>query len=346
MAGPFAEAAPVLARLGLRPLPFGGKRPSVRGFTQQSPSAYARSLPNLIKKFADANVGILCGPASQVTVLDCDGKNGESMAVSFDTPLVVRTPSGGAHAWFRYCGERSANLRSSGVEADVKASGGVVVVPPSVGIDGGSYRFLRGGWDSIDALPPLPDKIGRLLLRSTSIQSAAPAEQTVGKGRRNNTLFQLLLRDARGCDNFDDLLDCARTHNMSFVPQLSDAEVTRAARSAWGYEVKGMNMSGRGQFAIVTLSEADNLTDDPDAFTLLIFLRAHHSATHQFAVAIEALTRRLKWKTPQRVRNARDRLVERGYLICLHRGGRWPGDAGTFEFSTKDPARYSTGKKT
>ena len=40
---------------------------------------------------------------------------------------------------------------------------------------------------------------------------------------------------AHHCDDFDALLDVARTANASYLPPLVEAEVVKTARSAWGY---------------------------------------------------------------------------------------------------------------
>ena len=68
---------------------------------------------------------------------------------------MVRTPSGGAHAWFRSTGtiRNSASKIAPGV--DTRGDGGYVIAPPSMnGV--AAYRFERGGLDNLKSLPEFP----------------------------------------------------------------------------------------------------------------------------------------------------------------------------------------------
>ena len=66
------------------------------------------------------------------------------------TPLMMETPRGGFHLWYRHAGETSVNLRHQGIDVDVNARGGVVLVPPSFRPSGAHagkvYRIRQGSW--------------------------------------------------------------------------------------------------------------------------------------------------------------------------------------------------------
>jgi hypothetical protein len=100
-----------------------------------------------------SNVAIATGTVSGLVVIDIDPRNG-----AFDTiaqlaaqgrhlppAALVSTPSGGFHLYFRHPGGKVPS-RSNGIGAgiDVKADGGYVLAPPSVGL-GGTYRWQRHG---------------------------------------------------------------------------------------------------------------------------------------------------------------------------------------------------------
>src|SRR3954452_1823826 len=133
--GPFGRAALSLFRFGLAVIPCGGadgkvplvhwgkwaKRPGldfVRKMTCRHPSA---------------NVGIITG-LSGITVVDCDDPVVVTAMITRcgDTPLKVRTPSGGVHLYYRTAGERCTGRRPEVLEVVVNCLGGFVVAPPSV----------------------------------------------------------------------------------------------------------------------------------------------------------------------------------------------------------------------
>jgi hypothetical protein len=64
-------------------------------------------------RYSGAEVGLLTGRGQfPITVVDVDDVNEVDGIVALlgPTPLVVGTPSGGRHLYYRYSGERCANL--------------------------------------------------------------------------------------------------------------------------------------------------------------------------------------------------------------------------------------------
>src|SRR6185436_11057837 len=82
---------------------------------------------------------------------------------------------------------------------------------------------------------------------------------------------------ARTCNDFDDLLDLARTINMeTCAPPLSDTQVIEKATSAWRYQISGNNWVGRRARASTDRDEILALSRDPGAAMLLNLLRVSH----------------------------------------------------------------------
>ena len=136
--GAFAKAAEILWQAGLASIPVGGedgKKPLVRSFTKWKHRPSLKTIRKWIIKYVDANVGVVTGPLSRVSVVDIDSVDPllQQQVVDRygDTPLKTRTPSGGCHLWYRHNGEASANF-SPDIPVQVKAAGGFVVAPPSV----------------------------------------------------------------------------------------------------------------------------------------------------------------------------------------------------------------------
>jgi len=71
-----------------------------------------------VKEYQDCNgIGFACGKHSQITDVDIDSTDEallrEALTRHGDTPIVVQTPSGKFHAWYRHGGEgRSIRKRA------------------------------------------------------------------------------------------------------------------------------------------------------------------------------------------------------------------------------------------
>jgi predicted P-loop ATPase len=109
------------------------------------------------KRWPSALIGMPTGTVTGIAVLDLDQKNGkDGFAAVPDwerrTPVIARTPSGGAHLYFKtadglYC---SDSVIAPGV--DTRADGGYAIVPPSAG-----YTWTDG--TDLSKLPPWPDDL-------------------------------------------------------------------------------------------------------------------------------------------------------------------------------------------
>jgi len=366
---PFADAALELRSHGLAPVPLGGdkgKATIIKWKTQKRlPSR--QSLKRQIVRFPTANVGILTGLSRRLVVDVDDPELVDAMLARFGvTPLVIGTPRpGGAHLWYRSNGE-ATQLGLNGLKVDIKGIGGVVVVPPSrcsTGPHAGkAYTFLKGSWDDLVHLPTITpgalEDAPHVAPPSPHLDRCTPAPVAphlgaVSEGRRNRSLYLACLGQAPYCGTEDDLLDVALTINASYLPPLSDAEVLRVARSAWGCETRGENRRGyRGHGAYVRLDErvfARLLIFDPrhgpDALALYSTLQAAHDARvargETFAVAARAMAYQVLPWTERRIRIATKTLVMFGLLERVHDGGTGEGDAAQYTFRSPPPALVS-----
>jgi len=163
--GPFASAALRLHAYGLIPIPCGGddgKVPGARSKRWKNRPG-GEVMRQLVLRFPEANIGILTGP-SRLCVVDVDSTDERLVAEMLRrfgiTPLMIETPSGGKHLYFRLSGEYCRNLRKSdGLPVDIKATGGFLVVPDSIRLcgehAGKPYRIVKGAWDEVARLPPI-----------------------------------------------------------------------------------------------------------------------------------------------------------------------------------------------
>jgi hypothetical protein len=182
----------------------------------------------------------------------------------------------------------------------------------------GAYQIIQGGLDDLANLPVL-----------RNAPAAAVANRgSVGEGHRNTMLFQHCMAQAHFCDDLDALLDIAQTANASFLPPLSDAEVAKIARSAWGYEERGENWLGAGQRVVTSHAEVDKLMQaHPDAFLLLTLVRRNHWG-REFVLA-NAMAKRMPgggWSR-KRLAAARRYLEEHGPIEMVSPACRQLGPA-------------------
>ena len=108
-------------------------------------------------------------------------------------------------------------------------------------------------------------------------------------------------------------------------------------RSVWQIEAEGRNWIGQGPRVQISKSEADAIKGSSDALLLLITLRlAHGGRQGPFAVSPKGMQSADLIPGWGRIRytNARDALLELGFLEQLHRGGSRPGDASKFKLAT------------
>lgn len=138
-----------------------------------------------------SGVGIVTGPISGVLVLDVDGPEGETELQKHGHPVtpMVRTASGGMHLYFRHPQQHVRTGIRVAPGLDVKASGGYVVAPPSVGPSGAPYQWIISPDDAELADPP--PWLMRLLRRERSKGPAAAVGERIPSGERNKVLTSL-----------------------------------------------------------------------------------------------------------------------------------------------------------
>ncbi len=137
-----AEAARRYASLGIPVFPCvpGGKQPlTPNGFHDASWS------PAIVERWwrrtPEANIGLPTGTATGVVVVDVDVHDAGGGYAAFDRAhkqglaagwgWLVRTPSGGMHAYYSPAGQEQRCWQVPGAHVDFRGDGGYVIAPPS-----------------------------------------------------------------------------------------------------------------------------------------------------------------------------------------------------------------------
>lgn len=101
------------------------------------------------QRWPDANIGVVTGPISGLAVADVDPKRGGNASAQWaisQTGLIADTGGGGHHLFYAYPeGEDVRNKVSKTTGIDVRAKGGIIVLPPSVHESGRRYAWRTEG---------------------------------------------------------------------------------------------------------------------------------------------------------------------------------------------------------
>lgn len=207
-----------------------------------------------------ANIGV---PTGSIFAVDEDIPGAwDELSDGQDVPetLVVRTPSGGRHFYFRAPEgvqvKNSAGKLAEGI--DVRGKGGYTVFPPSE-TDAGAYRFINCA-----SVAPAPDWLVKELTSSTNgaAQAPQPVEGTIPEGQRNDTLFRMGCAMRRKGFSKASIETALQQENASrCAPALSDEEVRKVARSAARYDPADVPRGLRSKLRRALQIDAEEIAD-------------------------------------------------------------------------------------
>jgi hypothetical protein len=257
-ASTLAVAARHLAAAGVPVFPCAplGKHPyTPRGF-HDATTDVAR-VEAWWSRIPEANLGVPTGVASGMVVVDVDVHGPIDGWLAFKRVaaaglvdgwgLLVRTPTGGMHAYFSATSgveQRSWQAARAGI--DFRGEGGYIIVSPSVRvIDGVPIRYeiaeisehLAAGIDSArlrDFLDPHPGAVlrpGRALMRVADVERLASWVARQGEGERNRSLFWAACRLAENGVAASDARDVLVTAAQQ--PGFDEREIARTVSSAY-----------------------------------------------------------------------------------------------------------------
>lgn len=186
---PFKQLALSYYDMGLSIFPClgeDGKHPLVKWKPYQDRQPTRSELDKMIARFSNANIGLITGRLSNITVVDVDDPALplEALYDEFgETPVVVSTPRGGKHLYYRFVDEK--NSTSAKRKIDVRSEGGYVIAPPSINPEmNRQYVFLEGDISFLEDLPCIKK------------HEAGPRRQQARLGERNTSLFNHLVKVA------------------------------------------------------------------------------------------------------------------------------------------------------
>lgn len=224
-----------------------GKKPlaGTRGF--KDATSESDQIAALWRAHPDSNIGVSCGSASDLLVVDIDsgpGKDGlaslERLAKDLQLPetRMARTGGGGIHVFFtrpRGLGCSNAALKQKYPHIDIRGDGGYVVAPGSIHASGATYEWIN----EAAAIVPVPDNLHALLTQKRSAETGhvQPSTTRILEGSRNAALTSFAGRLRKyGCDAETIEAALQVKNKNECAPPLPQDEVRTIARSVARYE--------------------------------------------------------------------------------------------------------------
>ena len=181
------------------------KKPLIPWQEFQSRRAEESEIREWWQKTPDANIGMVCGKISGRSVIDIDTAEGgealdEMVPDSWLTQMAT-TPRGGKH---HHCEDADGVGNNAGAipGVDFRGEGGFVVMPPSIGPNGNTYRWVDGYGPGQIALAPVPQRYLDFIYACTNKANTVPNPQCAAnlfqQGRRDEDLFHLVNYLAKG----------------------------------------------------------------------------------------------------------------------------------------------------
>ena len=175
-----------------------GKHPRISWKDSMITAASEEQIRQWWAQWPDANVGIVTGKVSGITVVDIDGQEGLKSLIDsriiLPTTITVHTGGGGLH--FYYATPEGGIKSSTGIltKVDIRGDGGFVVAPPSVHASGKQYQFREGNGLGIH-MADFPANVRALLENGSHPEEPAKADTKsilhgVPQGQRDTELFR------------------------------------------------------------------------------------------------------------------------------------------------------------
>lgn len=222
------------------------KVPLVRWEAYQSRRASEVEIEAWFQQWPDANVGVVTGEVSNLVVLDVDPQHGGSESLreleqthgTLPPTIEAVTGGGGRHLYYAFPLHPLRNRAGLAPGIDLRAEGGMVVVPPSMHPSGRAYQWVADHGPGERAPASMPPWLLRLAAGPASGRGhsvdywRALVRSGVDEGARNTTIASLaghLLHHGVDPAVVGDLLLC--WNRVLCRPPLEDDEVARVVGS-------------------------------------------------------------------------------------------------------------------
>lgn len=238
-----------------------GKRPLVPWEAFQYRRPGAEELRAWLGRWPDANLAVVTGLVSGLVVLDIDPRHegDDSLAVlerrhgALPHSIEALSGGGGRHVYFAHPGRIVRNKVGLAPGVDLRADGGVVVVPPSIHASGRAYAWELSHHPDETPLAPMPPWLLALVLGDPASPGHPPSHWRrlvcagVAEGARNDTIASLtghLLWHEVDPEVILELL--LAWNRLRCRPPLADDEIARTVESIRRTHLRHRPAKGEG----------------------------------------------------------------------------------------------------
>lgn len=221
-----------LANSGFSVFPVGAdKRPLLKTWKPyQTTPADDEQIEKWWEQFPKANIGIVTGKVSGVTVIDVDTYKGGD-ASKFPKTFTVKTGNGGMHLYYKYAPgfTISADAYPDMPGIDLRSDGGYVVAPYSETnySDPHTHEHRGGKYEIVDPRDPIDFPVA--LFPKIKEKRKLINLVEVGKGSRNDSIAsmigKLLRQEHKESEWETDVWPAVQRINAGYKPPLSDKEL-------------------------------------------------------------------------------------------------------------------------
>ncbi len=233
--------------LAVIPLQPKDKRPMVAWANYEAVLPSEEQVEAWWEKWSEANIGVICGPHSNLLVLDCDTVEAQKWAKEhvIQTPLCVTT-SRGYHLYYKWpqntsitgLKEAKSRLKALGIGLDLQISGNYVVGPASIHPTGAvyvMYDYFGSSWldDEVPEFMELEDSnLQGVDLSGIDLTYVKARFGEIEQGDRNSSMTQFVGSLVAMGGSYPEVLKEALDENQSrFVPPMSPKEVKTIVES-------------------------------------------------------------------------------------------------------------------
>lgn len=298
-------------------IPVGAtKKPLIKWVEYQSRIASDEEITQWWQDNPTANIGIVTGRISNLSVIDIDTAEGKEAIQQYipDSLLMpcATTPRGGQHMYFRMPEQEIRNNTRVIPGCDLRAEGGYVLAPPSK-LPNGNYKWVDSLKPGKIEIPALPDIYIQYITNSNNsnkggcggdfgekVESCGnDAINLFSEGRRDNDLFHIAHLMAKGGSNPAETL-----------------KTLEVVASTWGegHLKDWLNAKVESAFARLARKEI-NISDEVKRYIALS--NGYFSVTDCYEVlqalqSVTSVTERYKLRTAVRVDLHREK--EKGHI--------------------------------
>lgn len=242
-------------------------------------------------KNPEANIGIVTGTISNLSVIDIDSKEGEENLkqkfpeISFKENPIVKTPKG-FHIYFKCDDEKLRNNAGAIPHCDFRANGGYVIAPPSSNEEGKEYKWQIPMRKDLNTLPG-----SYVSFLNSPIEYKSSDVKMYQEGTRDENLFHIAYQLKKAGTPYEEIRQTLLILGRNCTPPFPERELEAKIESALKFDNrKEMNLTDLIENWVMTTDGAFNMLE---AFNFSI---SQGAPERRLKENIRAIFKRLKEK--------------------------------------------------